>query len=171
MTFYTHNKPGAPVGRYSAGDTVVDSLFSMWKCVVPGPEARFAAMGPSARVISGATALTAADSGGVFMLTALTGAAVSLPTMQRGLEYTFINALAPTSNGYVITPADADKIIGRIAVTADEVGDTEDTAGGDTVTFVANSSLAGDWVKLVCDGSNWYVTGIARLAASVLIAG
>ena len=52
---------------------------------------------------------------------------------------------------------------------ADDVADTSD--GSDTtISFVGGSSVAGDWIKIVSDGTNYYIVGgLGKVAAGITI--
>lgn len=174
MTTYTKNTPGAPEpgGLYAAGDLVVDSQNNVWKCVVPGRDAKFAIAPMQYRVITGALALAAKDSGQTVVLNSTTAIAVTLPAMAAGLTYEFIVAAIPASGAHTITPADADKIVGRVfTLDGGTVGDTEDTLGGDVVNFVTAATVIGDRAVFKCDGTNWLVECHAKVPTGITITG
>lgn len=116
-----------------------------------------------------ASSLANADSGKVFLLNADTEFATTLPSPKKGWEGTFIVKTAPSGADYTIaTPSGA--IIGSIS--AGGVDDAADSSDGtDTIiTFVDANAVAGDYVKLVCDGTNYYIIGgLAQVAAGITI--
>ena len=36
-----------------------------------------------------------------------------------------------------------------------------------TISLVASAETIGDWVEIVCDGTNWYATGVGTSAGSI----
>lgn len=172
MTTYTKNTPGAPVGNYAAGDLVIDSLNNVWKCVVPGSDSQFAPAPANVRSLTAAATLTAADSGGTFILNSTTAFDVALPALQRNLSFEFIVGAVPSATQHTITPADADKIVGRVfTLDGGTAGDTEDTLGGDVVNFVNGATVIGDRAKFWCDGTSWFVEAHAKVPTGITITG
>lgn len=172
MTAYTKNTPGAPVGRYAEGDLVVDSLDNVWKCVVPGSEAQFALASMQYKVLTAAASLDEGDSGRTYILNSTADIAVTLPALQAGLEYEFVVAAVPATAAHTITPATADKIVGRVfTLDGGVAGDTEDTPGGDAVNFVTAATVIGDRAVLRCDGTNWLVEAHAKVPTGITITG
>jgi hypothetical protein len=117
-----------------------------------------------------ASTLTVADSGKVFMLNATSEFATTLPAPSNiGWEGTFIVKAAPSGASYtVVAPSGA--VLGSVSAgAADDVADTSD--GSDTtITFVDGSAVAGDYVKLVSDGTNYYIiAGLGKVAAGITI--
>ncbi len=122
----------------------------------------------SADTLTAGDTLTAADSGKVIWLGAAGGGVVNLPALAAGLKFTFINTVEATS-AWTIVSADAANVIrGHIYEQSGGVGDTE-LSGGDTITFVANTSNVGDSVDLFCDGTNWYARGFGSAAGGITI--
>ena len=113
--------------------------------------------------ISAAKTLTTGDSGKVFTLD-MSGSAfsVTLPTASNagvGWNCKFIL----TTNGNICTiepPSTEDTLIGMITVITDDVGETAES-GVDELKFLA-AGAAGDHCELICDGSNFYVSGTAH---------
>lgn len=119
-------------------------------------------------VVTATNVITASESGKTFFLSALAGFESTLPTAAAGLNFKFVVALAPTSNGYTITGSPADKISGTIAASG-----AEDTVNGvtaalaDNIILVHNVALLGDVVEFVSDGTNWFVNGNVNTYAAV----
>ncbi len=119
-------------------------------------------------VVTATNVITASESGKTFFLSALAGFESTLPTAAAGLNFTFIVATAPTSNGYTITGSPADKISGTVACSG-----AEDTVNGvtaaltDNVILVANVAILGDLVSFVSDGTNWFVNGNVNTFAAI----
>ena len=118
--------------------------------------------------VTATNVITAAESGKTFFLSALAGFESTLPTAAAGLNFKFVVATAPTSNGYTITGSPADKISGTVACSG-----AEDTVNGvtaalaDNIILVHNVALLGDVVEFVSDGTNWFVTGNVNTFAAV----
>jgi len=104
------------------------------------------------------------------MLNSSSEFATTLPAPSNiGWEATFIVKGAPSGASYtVVTPSGA--ILGSVSAgAADDVADSSD--GSDTIiTFVDGSAVAGDYVKLVADGTNYYIVGgLGKVAAGITI--
>lgn len=116
-----------------------------------------------------ASSLANADSGKIFFLNSATEFATTLPAPKKGWEGTFIVKAAPSGASYtIVTPSGA--ILGSISAgAADDVADTSD--GSDTtITFADGDAVVGDYVKLVCDGTNYYIIGgLAKVADGITI--
>ena len=113
------------------------------------------------------TSLTPADSGKVFFLNSSTEFTVTLPAVAdagAGFNVKFIVKAAPSSANYVISESadDDTNVIIVNGISELETDDNEDgvyNAGCTFVNFIDSVSVAGDWVELLCDGTNWYATG------------
>lgn len=113
-----------------------------------------------------ASTLTAADSGKTIFLNSATEFATTLPLPAEGLRFTFIVKAAPVGTSYtIVTNGGANIIKGMQFNAAGAAGDTG--TGDDTISFVASSSVAGDRVDLVSDGTNWFAYAFCTLAASI----
>lgn len=119
-------------------------------------------------VVTTTNVIGASESGKTFFLSAATGFVSTLPAPAAGLRYKFIiGATAPSSGNHtVVTTSSANIIFGVLGVaTVDDAGAI--AASEDTITFVASTALAGDWVEVISDGTNWYVTGCATVAEAI----
>ena len=113
------------------------------------------------------TTLTPGDSGKVFFLNAATEFTTTLPSVSNagaGFNVKFIVKAAPSSANYVISESAADdtNVIIVNGINELETDTNEDgvyNAGCTFVNFIDGVSVAGDWVELLCDGTNWYATG------------
>lgn len=113
---------------------------------------------------TGATTLTAAQSGSIISLTAAAGYAVTLPAVasSAGLNYLFVVGVVHATTDWVITSVAAD-IYGVV----DELSTVQAVAGATTINLELATATIGDWYYLYSDGVNWYVNGHAAQAASV----
>lgn len=90
-------------------------------------------------------ALTVADSGGIFIMTA-TDKVFTLPATIKNLTYTLVTGVLGGSAGLKVSPAAADKISG----------------GTDDKDFINTpaTDVLGDWLKVVGNGGDgWWIIG------------
>ena len=113
-----------------------------------------------------ATTVTAAQTGVTFILSSATEFAVTLPAAASGLKYRFIVGAAPSGASYtIVTDSNATVIQGAVVVNgASVLGANEDT-----ITFADGAAVVGDWVEVISDGTNWYVSGIGSAASSITL--
>ena len=121
------------------------------------------------------TSLTPADSGKVFFLNSATEFTVTLPSVAdagAGFHCKFIVKAAPSGADYVVTEktsADTNVVITNgINELTDSVG--PNNTGHTTITFADGVAIAGDWVELLCDGTNWYATGQTKADGGITLA-
>jgi len=123
--------------------------------------------------ITAAKTLTSGDSGKIFTIDASGGAySISLPAAaDAGVGWNCRFIL--TTNGNIITispPSTEDTLIGLISSAGDGgVGEDTNGAGVDELKFLA-AGAAGDFAELICDGSNFYVSGMQADANHMTIA-
>lgn len=120
-------------------------------------------------VVTAANVITAAESGSVYFLNSATEFASTLPAPAAGLTFTFIVSAAPSGASYTITTdSSANIIVGNSASAEDAAGSCDfEITGCDTISFVDGKAVKGDWVKVWCDGTNWYATGIASVQDAI----
>lgn len=104
----------------------------------------------------------ALDSGSVKFLNRAAGSAIALPAPSAGATVRMIVGTAPTGGtGYVITSNAANEIVGGVGTT--DVNSATDpdfeAAGANTITFVNDKAVVGDWVELTSNGTLWYARG------------
>lgn len=112
--------------------------------------------GDNCEILTAARVLTADDHGKTFFLNAAGGFDVDLPAPELGLEFEFIVKTAVTSN---LTITATGNLIKGHVLTTDVNSATDpdfDTTPVDVLTFVANKAVAGDRLRLICDGTYWY---------------
>lgn len=116
--------------------------------------------------ITGATSIKNDDTGTTFILNAAGGAAVTLPAPEAGLNYKFIvGAAFATTDWTIVTESNATIIQGAVLVNGAVVPGADE----DTITFAAAAESVGDYVDLISDGTNWYVSGAGAVAASITL--
>jgi len=103
--------------------------------------------------LSADVALTANDSGKIFMLDAI-GEAITLPAPFTGAEYEFIIDTTTATTNWTITATDT-----IIYGSAEVAGAIIAASAEDTITLVIAKALPGDYIKLKSDGTKWYVSG------------
>jgi hypothetical protein len=149
--------------------TVLGSTLSVAGAVsLAGAVTFTGAIVDNTEVVTATNVITAAESGKTFFLDAAAGFESTLPTAAAGLHLRFIVKTAPTSNGYTITGAPADKIYGTVACSGAEATINGVTASAaDNVILVHNQAAIGDLVEFFSDGTNWYVTGNVNTYAAI----
>jgi hypothetical protein len=118
------------------------------------------------RVLTAAGNIFPEDHGKTLFLDNATGFATSLPAPIAGFECEIINKTANTSGNHTIVSADSANVIkGNQNSVAGDAGDFG--TADDTISFVANQSVAGDKVSLRCDGTSWFAYAISKVAAGI----
>jgi hypothetical protein len=116
--------------------------------------------------VTGATTLTAEDSGKVLILKASAGAQITLPAVatSAGLRFKFIVGQLFATTDWTIKAA-TNVIEGSVLVNGAHVAGVDEN----TISFVASAEAIGDFAELVCDGTNWYVNGSGVSAGSITL--
>ena len=109
--------------------------------------------------------LTDSDSGKTYFLNAAGGFTVTLPAPRAGVNFEFIVKTAPTTSYLISTKADANVIVGQVITTDNNAAANSDfsTTGVNDINFVANTSVVGDSLTLVSDGTYWYASGFCSV--------
>jgi hypothetical protein len=116
--------------------------------------------------VTGATTLTAEDSGKVLILKASAGAQITLPAVatSAGLRFKFIVGQLFATTDWTVKAA-TNVIEGSVLVNGAHVAGVDEN----TISFVASAEAIGDFAELVCDGTNWYVNGSGVAAGSITL--
>ena len=117
-------------------------------------------------IVTGANVLTAAESGKTLVHNHATGFVTTLPAVAAGLRFTFIVGATPnTSGNSTIIPnaADDNTIFGEYIV----AGLTVPAITEGSINLIASTCSIGDIIHLFCDGTYWYVSGMADVSGSV----
>ena len=127
--------------------------------------------GNYAQDLTATSTLGSGDSGKIFFLNHATEFTTTLPACSgnAGFNVTFVVKDAPETDNYVVSSASSsDYVLGSVV---DGAGTVDTSDGTDTqINFVAGQAVIGGWVKLVCDGSAWYIVGgISKVAAGITI--
>jgi hypothetical protein len=138
---------------------------------------RYAAQRRKVQSITAAYTATVADCGTVFMLNLATGLTVTLPSVANagnGWWCKFIVGTNCASNNYIITEdtsADTNVLVTLISeLETDNTEDGPSSTGHTTITLPNASDTVGDWVEIVCDGSNFYCCGQTVLDGGIALA-
>ena len=103
-------------------------------------------------------AIEAEDSGKTFFLNLAAGFTITLPVPALGLKFRFVVKLAPTGANYIILTDSVANLING-AVYSSEAAAVIVASAADTINFVANLALPGDYVALESDGTSWFISG------------
>lgn len=103
------------------------------------------AAGTTAALITGATTLVLADSGGTFLVDQDAAFDIDLPspTTGEGCVYNFVVHDVGTNNVTITVDGDAATFIGNIHIDGATV-----VATGSTLTFASGSTAVGDWIEI-----------------------
>jgi len=110
--------------------------------------------------ITAAKTLDPSDSGKVFTIDASSAYTISLPKAADagvGWNCRFIVTTGGSSDVTVAPDSSEDTLIGMIG-SADSSGGESAESGVDELKFLA-ACEPGEWAELICDGSNFYVSG------------
>lgn len=106
-------------------------------------------------LVGATVALTAADSGGVFINRSTSGSpSWTLPANVAGLTYTFV--VANVTTGFTVTG-------GTIKAKASASGAA---ISGTTLTNTQGTAVVGDTITLVADGTNWVMVAQSGIFAA-----
>jgi len=121
-------------------------------------------------VVTTTNVIAAAESGTTYFLNSATGFVSTLPAPAAGLKFKFIcGATVPSSGNHtVVTTSSANIIAGTLLYGPTDDAGTVD-ADADTLSFVASAAVPGDFVEVISDGTNWFVTGVGSVAEGVTI--
>ena len=113
--------------------------------------------------ITAAKTLDPSDSGKVFTLDQDSSFDVTLPTAAQagaGWNAKFILTDAGSGTVKVIPNSAEDTLIGTLgSADGGTTSSMSAESGVDELIWVASTAAPGDWAELICDGSNFYVSG------------
>jgi hypothetical protein len=122
----------------------------------------------ASRTATAAGSITAADHNLTVYLNNATGFATALPAPIAGFHCKVVSKTSNTSGNHTLTTSGSANIIKGFAANAAGALVTP-LSDGDTISFVANQSVAGDQVTLDSDGTSWFMSGFAQVAAGVTL--
>ena len=97
-------------------------------------------------------ALDMGDSGKIYMLYSTVVRTITLPKVNAGLKFKFI--VTDSTAASTIATNEGTALIKGGA----ECGDAYLTLAGTTLTATTNA-VVGDHIELICDGTNWWISG------------
>ena len=124
------------------------------------------------RTLTAVTTLTEVDSGKTIFLNSTTEFAVTLPKVKAGLSFTFIVKAAPSGASYTILAAETTgKMYGQIYTSDVNSGTDADfnIVAARTISFVDGTAQVGDSVRVISDGTYWYVKGFCSVYNALTI--
>ena len=92
------------------------------------------------------------DSGKIYMLYNTVARTITLPAVAAGLKFKFI--VTDSTAASTIATSEGTALIKGGA----ECGDAYLTLAGTTITATTDA-VVGDHIELICDGTNWFVSG------------
>tara|TARA_Y100000361_G_C10924178_1_gene220480 strand:+ start:110 stop:523 length:414 start_codon:yes stop_codon:yes gene_type:complete len=120
------------------------------------------------KVVSASTTLTSADSGKVIMLDGSAANVVTLPALEKGLEFKVI-LTATGAEPTVVSASSSNIMIGTVLSASNDAAQAiQSDDDADTITFV-NGAAKGDYCDLLCDGTNWYVFAFSGVDSKITI--
>ena len=112
-------------------------------------------------VITLANTITASESGKHFILNTATARIQTLPAPLAGLEFWFhAGATQVTGGNHTIVTASGNIIEGTIGTAETPTTAVSCAAAANTISFVADKAVHGDYVHLFCDGTTWLIEGM-----------
>ena len=118
------------------------------------------------RILTAATTLTYGDSGKTIFLNSATEFAVTLPKVKEGLEFTFVVKAAPSGASYTVVTNNGQPLMYGQVYTSDVNSGTDadfNIVAASTFTFVDSVAVVGDSVRMISDGTYWYVKGFCSV--------
>jgi hypothetical protein len=121
----------------------------------------------ASEVVTTTNVITADEAGTTFYLDAAGGFTSTLPAPAIGLKYKFIVSTAPTT-AYIITTNGGANILQGTYI--DIVGEMVSIASQDTLNFVANTALVGDYLEVESDGTSWFCNARSGANGGITVA-
>lgn len=109
------------------------------------------------------------ENGAIYYLNATTEFVTTLPAPFLGAEYTFIVKGAPSGASYTVVTGASANIIKGLQLTAEVTAVVAADSGtvDDTITFVDGQAVAGDWCRVISDGTSWFATAASKVVAGI----
>ncbi len=117
----------------------------------------------SVEISSGTRVITAAETGRTFFINNATGFSHTLPAADFGLRYKFIVRTAPTSGNHTVIIGGGDRIHGQIGTAEVSGSNVATVAIATSINFIANLAIIGDYCEVICDNTNWFVSGLCNV--------
>jgi len=104
-------------------------------------------------IAAGVHAQLSADDSGSIVKLAANSTEVTLPPAEEGLNFTFLFATHATAICKVNTAA-ADDFVGSLNA---QTGTADIAVDGDVSINTGTATVAGDYVSVACDGTDWFI--------------
>lgn len=96
---------------------------------------------------------------------------ITLP-IHHGVNYKFIQTIAGNQFGILMRGGNAaDNLYGNAVCTSTSVGNSLNNSTGTSDIEFTNTSVIGDQINLVCDGTNYYFSGTYKNIGGVTVNG
>jgi hypothetical protein len=106
------------------------------------------------------TTLTASNSGTTYLLVQTAGAlTATLPSAAAGLSFRFVLKTAAAGNFTVSQAGSGEDFVGRFSSADTTAGASAASSGNTAIQFMGGTAVAGDWIDIWSDGTNWYCSG------------
>ena len=118
------------------------------------------------RTLDAVTTLSEVDSGKTIFLDSATEFAVTLPKVKAGLNFTFVVKAAPSGASYTVVTNDGEPAMYGQIYTTDVNAEADadfNIVSASTLTFADGVSVVGDSLRLISDGTYWYVKGFCSV--------
>ena len=102
------------------------------------------------------------DNGMTYILDGAAGGAITLPAPSAGLRYKIITGTLFATTDWVVTATGAI-MYGSVM----EAGAQQTVSGATTINLELGADAIGDYLEVISDGTNWYVTGMFANATSI----
>ncbi len=113
------------------------------------------------------------DNGRTFLLNLAAGFVPTLPVVANinpGFRVRFVVKEPPSGGAYVVTAEGAIAVVGIKELPVTTGTDGIQSTGCTTITFADGVAILGDWIDLVSDGVNWFVTGHVQTTLAITLA-
>ena len=124
------------------------------------------------RTLTAVTTLSEVDSGKTIFLNSTTEFAVTLPKVKSGLNFDFVVKAAPSGASYTIVTNEGTPLMYGQIYTSDVNAETDadfNIVAASTLTFADGVAVVGDSIKLISDGTYWYVKGFCSAYNAITI--
>lgn len=104
--------------------------------------------------------LTSAECGKTMLLELVGGFTTTLPAAVAGCEFNFYVSTSPTTAYIIVSDSGDDVIVVSVnELETDTADDGVYDINADTVNFVANIAVEGDYLKCISNGTKWFCNG------------
>ena len=127
-------------------------------------ETQGVAFSAAMEVVAADKTLLESESGKTFILNNTVGEDIVLPAVKAGLTYTFVVGAVFATSNWTVATATALGIINGLA-SVDNVSIL--AAAEDSINFAFGAETIGDWITVVCDGTQWIARGTGHASGGI----